>query len=176
MAAQIIKGRDLMLFDNQGKSYAYATNHTLSITAETTDISSKDHGSWGANEIAKYSWEITSENLYTTTGYDAMFDAMVAGVAITVRFGLKSQADNSLTVADGDYQNWTAGSGYYEGKVFITSLVANANNGENATYSVTLTGSGKITRNGNNNGGGLPPSGGGETPQPDNNAGFGNGN
>ena len=32
--------------------------------------------------------------------------------------------------------------------MFITSLVANANNGENATYSVTLTGSGKITRNG----------------------------
>lgn len=147
MAAQIIKGRDLMLFDSTGKSYAYATNHTLTITAETSDISSKDHGIWGASEVAKYSWEITSENLFTTDSYNALFDSMIAGTAITIRFGLKSQTDNTKTVADGDYTNWTSNNtGYYEGKVFITSLVANANNGENATYSVTLTGSGKITR------------------------------
>ena len=46
-ANKIIKGRDLMLFDNDGHSYAYATNHTLTITAETIDVSSKDHGVWG---------------------------------------------------------------------------------------------------------------------------------
>lgn len=51
-ANKIIKGRDLMLFDNDGHSYAYATNHTLTITAETVDISSKDHGIWGASEVA----------------------------------------------------------------------------------------------------------------------------
>jgi len=90
MAAQIIKGRDLMLFDSTGKSYAYATNHTLTITAETSDISSKDHGIWGASEVAKYSWEITSENLFTTDSYNALFDSMIAGTAITIRFGLKS--------------------------------------------------------------------------------------
>ena len=32
----------------------------------------------------------------------------------------------------------------YMGKVYITSLTANANTGENATYSVTLTGTGSI--------------------------------
>lgn len=147
MAAQIIKGKDLMLFDSTGNSYAYATNHTLTITAETSDISSKDHGIWGASEISKYSWEITSENLFTVDGYNSMFDNMLTGNAITVRFGLKKETDNSKTVADGDLNKWTASTtGYYEGKVFITSLTANANNGENATYSVTLTGSGKITR------------------------------
>lgn len=136
-----------MLFDSTGKSYAYATNHTLTITAETTDVSSKDHGIWGASEVSKYSWEITSENLYTSSDYNTMFDAMLAGNPITIRFGLKSQTDKTKNVADGDYTNWTSGaSGYYEGKVYITSLVANANNGENATYSITLTGSGKITR------------------------------
>lgn len=89
MANQIIKGRDLMLFDNNGHSYAYATNHTFSLTAETTDISSKDHGAWGGSEVSRYSWEITSENLYTTEDYDRLFDSMVAGTPITVRFGLK---------------------------------------------------------------------------------------
>jgi hypothetical protein len=79
-----------MLFDSTGKSYAYATNHTLTITAETTDISSKDHGIWGASEVAKYSWEITSENLFTADSYNALFDSMIDGTAITIRFGIKS--------------------------------------------------------------------------------------
>jgi hypothetical protein len=33
--------------------------------------------------------------------------------------------------------------------VIITSLVANANNGENATYSITLTGTGRLGKVGN---------------------------
>ncbi len=148
MANNIIKGKDLMLFDNSGHSYAYATNHTLTITAETSDISSKDHGIWGGNEVAKYSWEITSENLFTTEGYSAMFDTMVSGTPITVRFGLKVDT-GTQTVADGDLEYWTARNSYYEGKVIITSLVANANNGENATYSITLTGTGTLNKVGN---------------------------
>ena len=87
MANKIIKGRDLMLFDEQGKSYAWATNHTLTITAETSDISSKDHGIWSAAEVSKYTWEITSENLFTSTEYHKLFDAMLAGTAIKIKFG-----------------------------------------------------------------------------------------
>ena len=34
----------------------------------------------------------------------------------------------------------------YMGSAYITSLTANANTGENATYSVTLTGTGSIKR------------------------------
>lgn len=154
MANKIIKGRDLMLFNSSGNSYAYATNHTLTITAETTDISSKDHGIWGSSEISKYTWEITSENLFTSDEYDSLFTTMLAGDAITVRFGLKTeQADLSKNVADGDSDltHWTSQSTYYEGKVIITSLTANANNGENATYSVTLTGTGSIKKAGTSN-------------------------
>ena len=77
MANKIIKGRDLMLFDDKGKSFAYATNHTLTMTAETSDISSKDHGIWSATEVSKYTWEITSENLFTENAYANMFDAMI---------------------------------------------------------------------------------------------------
>lgn len=142
----IIKGRDLMLFDSTGKSYAWATNHTLTINAETSDISSKDHGIWGASEVSRYTWEITSENLYSTDAYDDLFDSLVAGEPISIRFGLKAENDNTKSVADGDYTNWTAASGYYEGEAIITSLVANANNGENATYSLTLSGVGSIKK------------------------------
>jgi len=37
---------------------------------------------------------------------------------------------------------------YYSGKAFVTSLTANANTGENATFSITLTGSGALVKKG----------------------------
>lgn len=146
---KIIKGRDLMLFDNDGHAFAFATNHTFSMTAETSDISSKDHGPWGASEVSKFSWEITSENLYTSHDYDSLFDSMIQGEPINIRFGLKvDPADNSQNPADGTYTEdyWVSQDSYYKGKALITSLVANANNGENATYSLTLTGVGSISK------------------------------
>lgn len=149
MANKIIKGRDLMLFNADGHSYAWATNHTLTITAETTDISSKDHGVWGGSEVSRYTWEITSENLYSVEKYDEFFEDMIAGEPITVRFGIKRpEADPTLTPSEGNtaLEYWTSQNSFYEGKVVITSLVANANNGENATFSVTLTGTGAIKK------------------------------
>ena len=149
MVTQIVKGRDLMLFDNSGHSYAYATNHTFTITAETTDISSKDHGIWGASEVSRYTWEITSENLYTTEAYNQFFDQMMIGSKMKVRFGLKTeQTDLTKNVADGDVTlpYWTSRDVFYEGDVIITSLSANAANGDNATFSITLTGTGAVKR------------------------------
>ena len=148
MANTIIKGRDLMLFNND-KSIAYATNHTISITANTTDVSSKDHGVYGGTEVVSFSWEIQSENLYTETAYNELFDAMIAGASgtkLTVKFGLKAESGDG-TVVDGDYTNWTPkATGYYTGECYITSLQANAQNGDNATFSVTLQGVGKLER------------------------------
>jgi len=142
MANQIIKGDTLMLFKGDS-ALAYATAHTLTITGNTIDISSKDHGYWGASEVGNITWEITSENLYTSQDYDALFTAMVAKTPITVSFAPASNYNenglsDSLTA-------WTKGLGY-TGKAVISSLVANANTGENATFSVTLTGVGAITK------------------------------
>lgn len=148
-APTIIKGRDLMLFNSDGHSYAYATNHTFSMTMETSDVSSKDHGVWGAVESSRLNWEITSENLYTTSDYDTLFTAMTAGTPITVRFGLKNTpTDPSLVPADGStaLPYWTSQNTYYSGKALITSLVANAPNGDNASYNVTLSGVGAIQK------------------------------
>ena len=148
-APTIIKGRDLMLFNSDGHSYAYATNHTFTMTAETSDITSKDHGVWGASEVSRVTWEITSENLYSTEDYDSMFQTMTAGDPITIRFGLKNTpSDPDMTPADGNMAlpYWTSQNTFYQGKALITSLVANANNGENATYSITLTGVGKMQK------------------------------
>ena len=148
MADTIIKGRDLMLFKDD-KSIAYATNHTFQLTANTSDVSSKDHGIYGGTEVVSFSWELQSENLYTEKAFNDLFDATLGGAngtKLTVKFGLKSETGDG-TVVDGDYQNWSPkATGYYTGDCYITSLSANAPNGENATFSATLTGVGKIER------------------------------
>lgn len=146
MAANIIKGDDLMLFDKDGNSLAYATAHTLTVTASASDVSSKDHGIWVGNEVNKISWEISSDNLYTEGAYDDLFAKMTRREAIKVFFGHKNEANDGRTVVDGDYTSWSSKDGAYTGKAYITSLTANANTGENATFSVTLTGTGKIEK------------------------------
>lgn len=144
---QILKGDELMLFKDK-KSIAYATSHVLTITGNTVDIASKDHGFWGASEVGSLTWEITSENLYTQDAYDELFDAMVACTPIDVAFGKVANYDKNGI--DNSTKNWapdttTTGSVKY-GKAVITSLVCNANTGENATFSITLTGQGAISK------------------------------
>lgn len=141
--ATIIKGDELMLFKND-KSLGYSTSHVLTISGSTIDISSKDHGYWGASEIGNITWEITSENFYTDADYDALFSAMINKEKVTVKFGHAANYDvNGL----GELTNWTpATTGLYTGEAFITSLTANANTGENATFSVTFSGAGAIKK------------------------------
>lgn len=139
----IVKGDDLMLFDSEGHSIAYATSHTLTLSGDTTEISTKDHGIYKGYEVSKIDWEITSENLYTEGEYDSLFASMMNRKAVTIYFGTFHEDNKNGTVANGDYEYWTGKKGY-TGTAYITSLVANANTGENATMSITLKGSGKI--------------------------------
>lgn len=152
--ANIIQGGDLMLFVTKGNkkvSIACATNHTLSVSAETSDTSHKDvgHGangaSWASSDIKQLSWEVTTENLFTLDGegnqYSDLFDLMVNRAPIEVVFG--PQAETSEEVATGGWTPKT--TGVYTGKVIITSLQLNAPNGDNATYSATFSGVGALT-------------------------------
>ena len=144
---RIVKGDELMLFNDE-KSIAYATSHTLTINGNAIDISSKDHGFWGASEIGNITWEITSENLFTEKYYDILFDAMINKTKLTVAFGFASDWDvNGLTGNNTQY-DLDKTTSYYSGKAFVTSLTANANTGENATFSITLTGSGALVKKG----------------------------
>lgn len=143
MAQKIIKGDDLMLFNEEGHSFAFATSHSLSISADAVEISSKDSGKWKSNTVNKLSWEISSENLYTTTSYDELFSLMVDREEFPVFFGVKSETGELEEGAEG----WTPNETYtYHGNGIITSLTANAGTGDNATYSVTITGTGALEK------------------------------
>ena len=131
-----------------GNALAYARNHTLTITGNTIDISSKDHGYWGASEVGNLTWEVQTENLYTEDNYDDLFDAMVAKTPVDIVFAqANNYNENGLTAVGGSVNSWAASTtSGRKGKAVITSLTINANTGENATYSATFTGSGPLTK------------------------------
>lgn len=151
MANKIIEGGDLMVFVG-GKSIAFSTNHTLSLTAETSDTSHKDvKGSWKTSTVKMFSWEVTSENLYADEGagytYDDLFGMMVAKTEVVITFGNNT---GTLTQESGSAEGgWAndASKNYYCGKALITSLEVNAQNGDNATFTVTFTGQGELKQN-----------------------------
>lgn len=150
----VMKGGDLMLFVTSGntkKAIAYATSHTLTISGDTKETSSKDSGGkWQTSEVGVLHWTVTSENLCAAAddtnpglGYDALFSLMIAREPIDAVFALKAEDADAVPSTAG----WTPKNGDgYEGKVIITNLERNAPNGENVTLKVDFTGVGALTK------------------------------
>ena len=149
------KGNQLMLFLND-KPIAFSTAHTFNVTANTETISTKDSGLFNSNEVNGYDWEITCDALYIdeTQGinaYDTLYDMMMLGEPILAVFGKAGNYDKNGLVRGGNTASnapteWTKDTTYRQGYVIISNLNLNANSGENATYSTTLTGNGPITK------------------------------
>lgn len=143
--AKKVKGKDLMIFVND-KAIALATNHTLKLTAETGDSSTKDSGDWGDEEITKMTWEATSENLCSAdegaNSYEQMLDLMLAREPVEVKVGIPTNATNDEVPEGG----WTVPQKYYGGTALITDIQLNAQNGDNATMSITLAGKGQLKK------------------------------
>lgn len=149
----VIKGGDLMLFVG-GKSIAYATSHSLSISADTKETSSKDSGGkWQTSEVGTLSWTCSSENLCGNStagiGFDELFEYMVDRKPITGVFALEGDSTNldegKLDAVPTAGWKPKANDGY-TGQMIITNLEKNAPNGENATIKVDFTGVGALTK------------------------------
>lgn len=141
-----IKGGDLMLFVN-GKSIAYATNHTIEISGETQQEGHKDINSdWDSIDVTKLSWTASSENLCSADGrgrlYGDLESLMVYHTKIDLVLSLKAPTTYTEPPIDGWYTRDTG----YTGRAIITDLQLNAPNGEYATFTVQFTGVGPLTK------------------------------
>ena len=156
-ASKIIEGGKLMVWVGS-QSIAMATNHTLTISTETNEISNKDIGSgnWAANNIKRFSWEASSDNMYTISAYKKLFQLMTSKTKVTLTFGIPSSdsliaGDASTGFADWTWQDPSTGSRpvgedcTLQGYAYITSLDVQAPNDDNATFSVTFTGVGELS-------------------------------
>ena len=147
----VINGSDLMLFmelDGEMKAIAHATSHTLNLDGEELETSSKDTGKWKDHDITKLGWSATSENL--VGGLDAedafplLVDKWIAREKIDVHLTLASNADsNEGAPAGGWTPDTTKG---YTGRASIQNVTLNAQDGQKATMSISLTGAGALAK------------------------------
>jgi predicted secreted protein len=143
--ANVIKGSDLMLFVKQDATYttiAFATACQLQVNANTLETSSKDSGKWTAKQTSKLNWSVTTDALFSTVEFSALFNKMVARSELEIAFTIATNADSDSGKPSG---GWTPDTSGYRGKCVITSLSANAPDNENATFNVSLEGTGALT-------------------------------
>jgi predicted secreted protein len=135
-----------------GKSIAYATNHTLTIGSNSSEVSTKDdqQGIWQSAIVQKLNWSATTENMYSTdgsgAGFDDLFDAMISRQPVQIKFGMES------TAASGNKGNvpttgWTpVTSPMFSGNAMVTDLQWNNPNADNSAFTATFTGTGALVK------------------------------
>jgi predicted secreted protein len=149
----ILKGTDLMVFvkiASTYKSIGYATNHTLSLGSNATEVSTKDSGGgkWVEQSVQKLNWSMSTENLYSYDqaggGFNDLFALMVSKSKVDLVFALEEDfATKPDTVPSG---GWTAiDAPRYTGSAFITDIQVNAPDGQDASFTATFTGTGALT-------------------------------
>lgn len=144
--SDILKGSALQLFYN-GATIAFATSHTLSLTVNTNEVLTKDHGDYPAQVATTLNWEVSAENLYSTAGNATLLQLAKAKTPVTIKFAEVSNysaTDEAGIVGVEQEKTWTAGTVLAEGKALINSYSVNAGAGDNASISVTFTGVGPL--------------------------------
>lgn len=153
--SDIVKGSALQVtLGNGGTILGFATSHALSITVNTTEVSTKDHGDFPGIIKQNTTWEVTCENLFCGRNWDELQVMLNSDTPVTVSFvplsntaaeiskGIVQPESGSETVQPTE---WTAGTAIATGQAYITSLNVNAAAGDNATISATFTGAGPLT-------------------------------
>jgi predicted secreted protein len=162
----------MMLFIKEAngtmKSIAFATSHTLTVSTDTQQTSTKDDGGkFQSSDYGIISWSASSENLCAYDGagynYQDLINLMLSQTKVDATFSIEGDSGTSYpyankkdSVEDTTNDVWTpADTGTigttankslgYTGTVLITSVEVNAPNGENATFSVQLQGDGPLT-------------------------------
>jgi hypothetical protein len=144
-------GKNLMLFVG-GKSIAFATSHTFSPSAtvsETSTVTKDTIGNAATNIVTGYSWTISSDNVMAWTGdtdntdvpagntYTDLLNMLIAGTKVDVIFALGT----GFSTSDG----WSPAGTQVSGSGYVTEASVTADTEGNATFSVTITGTGGLT-------------------------------
>ena len=145
--SDIVKGSMLQI--KIGDSIiGFATSHSLSITTNTTEVSTKEHGDYPAILAQTLTWEVQCENLYTDANEAYLVDIQLKKTPVTIVFS-KVQYSNTdekgiVDAANGS-NTWSVSQQLLTGTAYLTSFSVNAPAGDNATISCTFTGSGALS-------------------------------
>ena len=114
------------------------TTCSIDISTESLDTSNKMSGIWKATLSGTRSWSVSCEALYTrnsgVTSFDDLLEAQLSGSSVKIVFAVSNETTYEFA------------TGLYSGEVRITSLSLKADNNQIATCSITLEGTGALTK------------------------------
>lgn len=136
----VIEGQDLLLYVNS-TAVAHSQTCTMSPTVEVRDRLSKDTGKYKGKVAGLIDWEVSADALaaYDGHSFSTLYALMIARTALTIKFAGRA--------AVGTSDNWKAeqvGDKYFQGSAIITAMPLSAPNNADATFSITLAGTGLL--------------------------------
>ena len=128
----VTKGLDILIYvgkENQKKAIGGQKGCTLTMEADTIDVSNKNDFGWASTIGGAKSWSVSCDGQFIADdqGQQDLFDAFVAGTDVQVE--MKNAGE---TV-------------YFAGKAAITSLEVDAQFDDVCTLSMELQGIGALT-------------------------------
>lgn len=128
----VTRGLDILIYvgaEAQKKAIGGQKGCTLTMEADTIDVSNKNDFGWASTIGGAKSWSVSCEGQFIADdqGQEALFDAFVAGTDVQVE--MKNAAE----------------SVYFAGKAAITSLEVDAQFDDVCTLSMELQGIGALT-------------------------------
>jgi len=115
-----------------GELMAHATSASFSISRDLRDSTTKSSLGWQENLSGLMSWEMSGDAFVDIAATDASmgdcFTLLTAGAAVAVVFTVGAAGDT------------------YTGNAFVTSISSDAGVEENATFSLSLTGTAALTQ------------------------------
>ena len=116
-----------------GEVMAHATSASLSISRDLRDSTTKSSAGWQENLAGLLSWEMSG---------DAFIDVSATDASMADCFDIITDVTAPIAIA----AVFTVGTETYTGQAFITSLSADAGVEENATFSISLTGTSTLVK------------------------------
>ena len=144
MATGLVNGTDLIIqvgtSNGNDTPVAYATSCSLEISMDEIDQTNKDSGGWKKIIGGLRSWSVSSDQLYQNESKSGEkgfteFWSHVGGTAERTPVYVQLMRTGSVT----------SNNKIYHGQAYVTSLSVNGGTEDQATFSVTLTGTGVLT-------------------------------
>ena len=114
-----------------GQAITHCTSASLNVNIELRDATTKDSSGWAASLGGLKSWEISGDAFVEIdaagAGQNDMFNSLIGGTAVAVVFNVDTDV--------------------YTGNAFITSVSIDGGVEENATYSISATGTSLLELN-----------------------------
>ncbi len=143
MATGLVNGTDLLLKVGDTTTedpIAFATSCSLEISMEEIDQTNKDSSGWKSIIGGLRSWSVSADVLYQNEAKSSHYTFL--------DFWDHLGGDNERTALYVELTVTGASAAdsnkFYHGQAYITSLSVNGGTEDQATYSVTLTGTGQL--------------------------------